>query len=99
MQFTINRTLFIEKLEKASATVDVKNPMPALQGVLLDCNSKGMILMGSDGTETVTLVTRFNVNSGDCTEPGKVLLQLLRYLKRLRNSKVNSSVLNIKIMS
>lgn len=24
MQFTINRTLFIEKLEKASATVDVK---------------------------------------------------------------------------
>ena len=45
--------------------------MPALQGVLLDCNSKGMILMGSDGTETVTLVTRFNVNSGDCTEPGR----------------------------
>lgn len=31
MQFTINRTLFIEKLEKASATVDVKNPMPALK--------------------------------------------------------------------
>ncbi len=99
MKFTINRTLFIEKLEKASATVDVKNPMPALQGVLLDCNSKGMILMGSDGTETVTLVTRFNVNSGDCTEPGRCFLQLLRYLKRLRNSKVNSSVLNIKTMS
>lgn len=31
MKFTINRTLFIEKLEKASATVDVKNPMPALK--------------------------------------------------------------------
>ncbi|MEJ9262951.1 DNA polymerase III subunit beta, partial [Bacillus thuringiensis] len=56
MNFKINRTLFIEKLEKASATVDIKSPMPALQGVLLECNSKGMILMGSDGTETVTLV-------------------------------------------
>ena len=72
--------------------------MPALQGVLLDCNSKGMILMGSDGTETVTLVTRFNVNSGDCTEP-EGAFAAAPVLKRLRNSKVNSSVLNIKIMS
>lgn len=99
MQFTINRTLIIEKLEKANATVDVKNPMPALQGVLLEGNPQGMVLMGSDGTETVTLVTCFNVNSGDCTEPGRCFLQLLRFLKRLRNSKVNSSVLNIKTMS
>lgn len=55
MKFTINRTLFIEKLEKASATVNVKNPMPALQGVLLECNPQGIVLMGSDGTETVNL--------------------------------------------
>ncbi|MCE0555247.1 hypothetical protein LQK80_36755 [Bacillus thuringiensis] len=71
MNFKINRTLFIEKLEKASATVDIKSPMPALQGVLLECNSKGMILMGSDGTETVTLVTRFNVNSGIVLNRGR----------------------------
>ncbi|WP_182813543.1 DNA polymerase III subunit beta [Bacillus sp. ME78] len=87
MKFTINRTLFIEKLEKASATVDVKNPMPALQGVLLDCNQQGMILMGSDGTETVTLVTRFNVNSGDCTEPGKVLFAAAPVLKTIKKFK------------
>ncbi|EOO24676.1 hypothetical protein ICM_05042 [Bacillus cereus BAG1X2-3] len=87
MQFTINRTLFIEKLEEASVTVDVKNPMPALQGVLLDCNSKGMILMDSDGTETVTLVTRFNVNSGDCTEPGKMLFAAAPVLKTIKKFK------------
>ncbi|MED2497494.1 DNA polymerase III subunit beta, partial [Bacillus thuringiensis] len=87
MNFKINRTLFIEKLEKASATVDIKSPMPALQGVLLECNSKGMILMGSDGTETVTLVTRFNVNSGDCTEPGKVLFAAAPVLKTIKKFK------------
>lgn len=86
MQFTINRTLFIEKLEKASVTVDVKNPIPALQGVLLDCNSKGMILMDSDGTETVKLVTRFNV-SGDCTEPGKMLFAAVPVLKTIKKFK------------
>ncbi|PEU18140.1 MULTISPECIES: DNA polymerase III subunit beta [unclassified Bacillus (in: firmicutes)] len=87
MKFTINRTLFIEKLEKASATVDTKNSIPALQGVFLDCNSAGMALMGSDGTETVTLVTRFGVEIGDCTEPGKVLFAAAPVLKIIKKFK------------
>ncbi|PEB54526.1 DNA polymerase III subunit beta [Bacillus sp. AFS098217] len=87
MKFTINRTLFIEKLEKASATVDIKNSIPALQGVLLDCNSAGMALMGSDGTETVTLVTRFSVETGDCSEPGKVLFAAAPVLKIIKKFK------------
>lgn len=87
MNFTINRTLFIEKLEKASATVDIKNSIPALQGVLMDCNSAGMALMGSDGTETVTLVTRFNAENGDCTESGKVLFSAAPVLKIIKKFK------------
>lgn len=61
--------------------------MPALQGVLLDCNSKGMILMGSDGTETVTLVTRFNVNSGIVLNRGRCFAAapVLKTIKKFKS--------------
>lgn len=97
MKFTVNRELFIEKLEKANAVVNPKVSIPVLSGVLIDCRQQGFVLTGSDATETVTVMTWFVGENGSCENDGKAVIpaaSIIKVLKKFKKGTVQVMVIH-----
>ncbi|WP_176548510.1 MULTISPECIES: DNA polymerase III subunit beta [Bacillus] len=87
MKFNIDRTLFISKLEKAANIINPKHSIPIMQGVLLEVRPEGMLLTGTNGTETISIYTQFNGDIGECEVAGKAVFApgpILKIIKKYR---------------
>jgi len=84
MKFTINRGLFLEKLQTAQKSLASKSNMPALSGIYVSCKESSMTLVTSNTETAIKVVINdpsLNIeDEGKCLIPGKLFGDIVRKL-------------------
>lgn len=83
MKFTINKDLFLEKLQIAQKAMAPRSNMPALTGILLSCEQE-MTLVTSNGDIAIKVFVddpSLKIeDKGTCLVPGKIFSEIVRKL-------------------
>lgn len=77
IQFSINRTLFIQALNATKRGISSKNAIPVLSTIKIDVSSSDITLTGSNGQISIeNTIPVSNENAGLLiTSPGSILLE------------------------
>ena len=84
MKFTVNKNLFLEKLQIAQKALASRSNMPALTGVLITCKDEVLTLVTSNGEIAIKVFINepsLSIESeGSCLVPGKIFGEIVRKL-------------------
>lgn len=87
MQFNINHSLLAEALKKVEKAVKPNHSIPILQGIYMEATEQELVLIGSDGTETLSYYVPVDGENLEVIQPGKTVLpkqgsEILKKLKK-----------------
>ena len=84
MKFTINKNLFLEKLQIAQKAMASRSNMPALTGILISCENEELTMVTSNSEIAIKLLINepsLSIETeGSCLVPGKIFGEIVRKL-------------------
>lgn len=84
MKFTINKNLFLEKLQIAQKAMASRSNMPALTGILISCENEELTMVTSNSEIAIkVLINEPSLSietEGSCLVPGKIFGEIVRKL-------------------
>ena len=84
MKFTINKNLFLEKLQIAQKAMASRSNMPALTGILISCENEELTMVTSNSEIAIkVLINEPSLSietEGSCLVPGKIFGDIVRKL-------------------
>jgi len=84
MKFTINRNLFLEKLQIAQKAMASKSNMPALTGIYVACKDEEITLIASNSDISIKVIINDSsleiLEEGKCLIPGRLFGDIIRKL-------------------
>lgn len=84
MKFTINKNLFLEKINVAQKAMASRSNMPALTGILFSCKEDKLVMTTSNGEVAIRVTISdpsLNIEkTGVCLIPGKIFGDIIRKL-------------------
>ena len=84
MKFTINKSLFLEKLQIAQKAMASRSNMPALTGILISCENEELTMVTSNSEIAIkVLINEPSLSietEGSCLVPGKIFGEIVRKL-------------------
>lgn len=101
MEFTINRSYFLDKLNAVARAISPHSPLPVLSGLLIQVKSDQIVLTGSDNSMIITTVmTPGELSQLQIQEPGDAVLEaryLIEVIRRMSGEQIHFETLDEKV--